>query len=89
MRKLIAILAALIVLTCAGCGTRNLYPAAGTVVIVDNDRDLVVWEDNSGRLWSFWGAEDWMEGDGIACIMDSLGTDSVYDDEIVSARYTG
>ena len=67
----------------------NLYPESMIVVEVDRERDVVTAQDCVGFLWEFTGCEDWHEGDIAACIMDSMGTELIFDDEIVKVRYCG
>lgn len=67
----------------------NTYPLAATVCEVDYNEDTVTYKDYNGNLWTMTGAEDWMEGDTAALLMDDHGTDLIYDDEIVAARYCG
>lgn len=67
----------------------DLYPAAGIVTEVNRETDTVTFTDANGNDWSFYGAEDWIEGDTCAAIMDSRGTESILDDRIIHARYCG
>lgn len=47
-------------------------------------------EDAAGNLWEYTSeGEDWAEGDGVALIMYDAGTPIIYDDIILSARYSG
>lgn len=66
---------------------KNLYPTAMEVVSIEND--LVTVQTSTGIAYQFYGAEDLAEGDLVALIMDSKGTDIVYDDEIVKVQYAG
>lgn len=84
------ILCGIAALTLTACTARsNRYPHTAVVVEVDYNADEVVLEDFAGERWSFCGTEDWMEGDIASLLMDDHGTESIYDDEIVSARYSG
>lgn len=65
----------------------NIYPLLTTVTEVDKDKDLVTVEDNSGFIWQFEGVDDWEEGDLCNCLMDSRGTEKIFDDEIIMTRY--
>ena len=67
----------------------GLYPLAGTVTWLDRDADVVEWTDGAGLVWSFYGCDDWMIGDGVAALMDDNGTAIVTDDVIVTVRYAG
>ena len=66
-----------------------MYPACGIVIEIDEENDLVMVEDFNGDIWIFEGIEDWFIGDICAMMMDDNGTDTIYDDIIVSVRYRG
>lgn len=61
----------------------GLYPNVGYVTEIDEESDIVYWNDGE-NLWSFYGIEDWMIGDGVAVIMSDEGTESVKDDRMVT-----
>ena len=65
----------------------NIYPLLTTVTEVDRNKDLVTVEDSNGFIWQFEGADDWEEGDLCNCLMDSRGTEKIFDDEIIMTRY--
>lgn len=65
----------------------ELYAKSGRVIEVDTEHDSVTFVDSVGFEWTFIGAEDWMVGDWCAVIFDTMGTDIIFDDEIVSIRY--
>lgn len=67
----------------------NLYPASMIVTYVNYEEDTVTLEDFNGQRWVFYGAEDWIVNDICACIMNDMGTDVIYDDEIIETRYCG
>lgn len=69
--------------------TTDLYPKTAVVTCVDEESDMVYCMDYTKNLWSFEGSEDWETGDVVSMIMDTKGTDTIYDDEIVSIRYNG
>lgn len=51
---------------------------------------VIVCEDFNGNIWEISTDDgDWFKGDIVTAIMDSKGTESVYDDEVVCARYSG
>ena len=73
---------------------KDLYPLTGIVTEiheVDKDTDLVTMTCANGNQFSWYAdAEDcWSINDLASCIMESNGTEIVYDDEIVDAHYTG
>lgn len=66
--------------------------ARTTVVIkTDYDADVVTVEDASGFIWQFYGCEDWIVGDVASLILWDRNntTDTILDDEIISAKYAG
>lgn len=67
----------------------NLYAKSARVIDVDYENDLVSIEDPNGFCWGFEGCEDWMVGDYCACVMNKKGTNTIFDDEIVSVIYQG
>lgn len=66
----------------------HLYP---NTAIVDRleDNDIVVCVDCNENVWTFYGIEDWQEGDIVSLLMDDMGTATIYDDEIVKTYYSG
>jgi hypothetical protein len=85
---IIIVLLALILFTaCAPKSTSTIYPKSGYVIEVDRENDTVTFVDSMGEAWTFSGAEDWAKGDGIVVIMDTMGTENIYDDEIIEVRY--
>ena len=67
----------------------RLYPNVAYVVEIDRATDTLTVEDSIGHLWSVQGVEDYMLGDLVGMVMDSMGTDLVYDDEVVKMHYCG
>lgn len=63
------------------------YPTVFQVEAVKaKEMELV---DSTGNIWISKDPEDWQKGDLAAAIMDDRGTESIYDDSIVSLRYVG
>ena len=87
MKKLIALTLVLIAL--CGVATAELYPETARIVEIDRDADTVTVETFTGFLFVFEGCEDYAEGDGVSLIMDTCGTEKIYDDKIVMAQYCG
>lgn len=86
----ILVILAVMMIACVTCEaetTHELYALTTVVVNVDYDNDIVTVEDFNGFLWEFYGCEDWYEGDCCSMVMDNMGTDLIFDDEILSARY--
>lgn len=65
------------------------YAKSGIVTRVDRKTDTVTFADRSGNEWQFTGAEDWMVGDHLAAVMDDCGTETIFDDRVVSVRCEG
>ncbi len=91
MKKIIfVVLVAVIALTFfTGFTYEDVYANCGIVVSVDYDEDIVTIEDFSGNLWQFFGCEDWEINDICAMVMNTNGTDIIFDDIIVNATYCG
>lgn len=72
---------------------KNLYPLTGIVTEVEHieDLDLITMTTANGNMFSWYAdsTDDWCINDLASCIMNSNGTDEVYDDEIVDAHYVG
>lgn len=67
---------------------KNYYAMTAEVVNVSEERDTVTVEDYNGNLWEFYGAEDWHEKDCASLLMNSKGTDTIKDDEIIKATFS-
>ena len=71
-------------------GTMTLYPKTAICLAVNHQTDTVTVADCNGTEWKFTGCQDFDEGDLIALIMNDNGTpDTIWDDTIVTARYSG
>lgn len=72
---------------------KDLYPLTGIVTEVEHMEytDLITMTTANGNQFSWYAdAEDcWSINDLASCIMNSNGTDEVYDDEIVDVHYVG
>lgn len=72
---------------------KDLYPLTGIVTEVEHmeDTDLITMTTANGNMFSWYAdsTDDWCINDLASCIMNSNGTDEVYDDEIVDAHYVG
>ena len=67
----------------------GIYPMTATVAEIDQVNDLVTFEDASGFLWGIYGSEDWSVGDVASLLMYGNGTEEIFDDMILAARYSG
>lgn len=105
MKKILAgIFAGLTITAACACTTANgsfptvpdgLYPTTFVVtdVLPSTERglDVITVETATGIEYRFFSdAGDWLEGDLCAAIMHDNGTENnVYDDMLLSTRYTG
>lgn len=66
----------------------NYYPTTGIITTVS--KDFIVFTDFNGNEWTINGdPEDWVCGDIVSAIMDKKGTEIIYDDEVVTTKYSG
>lgn len=63
----------------------NFYAKTAIVTEVDYENDVVTVVDRNGEEWCFYGCEDWQIDDVCSMLMDTAGTESIYDDIIISA----
>ena len=61
----------------------DTYVLRAQVVGVDNEEDVVACVDTTGNVWEFYGVEDWCEGDFVLLLMDTCGTQTIYDDTVL------
>ena len=66
-----------------------VYSQTYAVVGVDRVSDTVFIESAGGMVFAFEGVEDYDVGDLVSCIMWTSGTPEVFDDVIMSVRYSG
>lgn len=64
----------------------EIYPT--TFVVVEVNDDTLSMADYNGNLWLWEGAEDWTRGDIASALMDDNDTDIIYDDTIITIRYS-
>lgn len=89
MKKIftIVILFAITVTFSVACA--EIYPQTFIVSAIDAAQDALVLIDSTGNEWIWFGIEDYDVGDVVAAIMDDNGTEIIYDDAIITMRYTG
>ena len=66
----------------------NLYAINTVVMNINSETDEVFCIDKNGNIWSFYGTEDWAVNDNAILIMIKNKTETIYDDEIISAIYS-
>ena len=84
----IATVITLAIVALCGVATAELYPQTARVVILNEAEDLVTVETFNGHLFTFEGCEDYAVDDCVSLIMEDNGTDLVYDDAVIMARYS-
>lgn len=89
MKQAMIILMALALTMVALTANAEIYPKTAKVIEVNEAEDLVTIETCTGITYTFEGCEDWAEGDGVSLIMEDNGTESILDDSILMAEYTG
>lgn len=68
----------------------SLYPTTAIVRKLIPETDEVITEDCNGNIWVFKGVEDWDIDDICSFIMyDNDTPETIYDDVIVSIKYSG
>lgn len=67
----------------------NIYPKTTVVVEIRKEENIVVCKDFNGFTWTFEGVEDWEVDDVCSMIMNSKGTETILDDEIIKIQYNG
>lgn len=67
----------------------SLYSSTAIVTDVNYNEDVVTATCIGGDSFTFYGCDDWFKGDMAALLMDDMGTENVYDDEIIGCWYAG
>ena len=63
---------------------------ANTGIITEVNGTEITFMDFGENIWVFYSdAGDWDIGDRVAVVMDSMGTEIIYDDEILAVKYCG
>lgn len=91
---IIATVALLLIGILAGCMDANRndfteYTMQAVVVGINENSDSVFFETTDGNIWEIEGVEDWNLNDNAELTFSDESTESLLDDIIVSARYTG
>ena len=90
---------AAVILNCVPVSAKEipetLYPLTGIVTEIEYDVepevDLVTMTTANGNMFAWYAdsSDCWEINDLASCIMDSKGTEIVYDDEVLLAHYAG
>ena len=75
---------------------KTFYPITGIVTSVapddsDTRSEVITFTCSNGNMFSFTAptTDCWEEADLVSCIMNNKGTETVYDDEVITAMYSG
>lgn len=83
MKKTISILIVITIITFLFFNTKNYYSKDCIVTEVEGSTITVV--DQNGYSWEFTG-DNYNVNDNITVIMNTMNTDSIFDDAIVSIK---
>lgn len=87
MKKFFVIITLFVLLTVSA--SAEIYPQTFVVGDIDKPTNAIAFIDYNCNIWTWEGIEDWMIGDIAAAIMDDNGTETIYDDMIITLRYAG
>lgn len=59
------------------------YPRIMTVANIETETEIIVCDDAEGNSWAFYGMENYKIGTNVFVIMDSKGTEEIFDDSII------
>ena len=65
----------------------RLYTKIGIIFQIDEEENLITFIDFSDNLWAFKENQEWNIGDIIIVVFDSMGTENIFDDRIISVIY--
>ena len=75
---------------------KTFYPLTGIVTSVtpddsDTRSEVITFTCSNGNMFSFTAptTDYWEEADLVSCIMNNKGTETVYDDEVITSMYSG
>lgn len=66
----------------------NYYATTLKIKDFDFKTDTILMEDSVGNIWEAKGIEDWELDDVVSALMYDNRTTNIYDDKIVSMRYS-
>lgn len=88
MKKLFTIAAIVTAMTTI-TASADLYAACMTITDTNAAEDIMVAVDGFGEEWVLEMNDDWRVGDKIAVLADDMGTEYLYDDEVIDFWYAG
>ena len=75
---------------------KTFYPLTGIVTSItpddsDTRSEVITFTCSNGNMFSFTAptTDCWEEADLVSCIMNNKGTETVYDDEVITSMYSG
>ncbi|MBO5969929.1 MAG: hypothetical protein J6S14_15685 [Clostridia bacterium] len=69
---------------------KNIYPETAIVIATEESYGWLSLMTANGNVFAYeTDVEDWQTGDICSLIMDSKGTETVKDDELIKIRYSG
>ena len=75
---------------------KTFYPLTGIVTSITPDNsdtrsEVITFTCSNGNMFSFTAptTDCWEEADLVSCIMNNKGTETVYDDEVITSMYSG
>lgn len=68
---------------------QNLYAQTGIITEINRYSDFVTVTVANGNQFGFYGSIDYEEGDFCSMVMDTCGTEIVFDDVVVDTKYDG
>lgn len=82
MLKIYAIIASIII-------SVSCYATCGVVTSVDYENNIIEITDFNGEIWLYEETNDYFVGDVVSMLMNTNGTENIYDDIIVNIKYCG
>lgn len=89
MKKIVKMVLVLMVLLTMTAAKAETYPEVFVVHEINRETDIMTLIDFNGWMWDVYGVEDYEIGDVVGAIMDDVGTEIIYDDEVQCIRYCG
>lgn len=88
MKKLIVtMILTILLVTCIAYANAEQYSTLFKVIDLNWENDLVIFVDCVGFEWVWEGIEDIEIGDIFSAIMDTCGTEEIFDDKIIDIKY--
>jgi len=87
MKKFVAIITLFVLLVLPAHAA--IYPQTFIVDGINREKGLLILADFNGDEWGYLDVDDFKVGDVVAAIMNDNDTPNIYDDDIITIRYTG